>query len=150
MARSASSLVSPLSTPGASPWSAPRKAATPRSSLRLPQPGIAGAFKAAAALYPPCANEADARLAIPTLILVGDKDDVTPAADCAALAKRQAPGQAKLVVYPGARHGFDLPEFGAGRQVMGMTLAYDRNAAQRAWADCAGFSTRSLGDERGR
>jgi dienelactone hydrolase len=107
--------------------------------------GDGGAFKAAAALYPPCANEADARLAIPTLILVGDKDDVTPAADCAALAKRQAPGQAKLVVYPGARHGFDLPEFGAGRQVMGMTLAYDRNAAQRAWAVLRGFLNAQLG-----
>ena len=64
----------------------------------------APAFKAAAAFYPPCANEADAALAIPTLILVGAKDDVTPAADCAALAKRQAPGMVKLVVYPGAAH----------------------------------------------
>jgi dienelactone hydrolase len=99
----------------------------------------AGAFKSAAAFYPPCANEADATLAIPTLILVGARDDVTPAADCAALAKRQAPGMVKLVVYPGAAHAFDLPEFGAGRQVMGMTLAYDRNAAQRAWAELREF-----------
>ena len=96
-----------------------------------------GSFKAAAAFYPPCANEADATLSIPTLILVGAKDDVTPAADCAALAKRQGPGAVRLVVYPAARHGFDLPEFGAGRQVMGMTLAYDRNAAERAWRSCA-------------
>jgi dienelactone hydrolase len=99
----------------------------------------AGAFKAAAAFYPPCANEADATLAIPTLILVGAKDDVTPAADCAALAKRQAPGVVKLVVYPGAAHAFDLPEFGAGRQVMGMTLAYDRKAAERAWVELREF-----------
>jgi len=99
----------------------------------------AGAFKAAAAFYPPCANEADATLAIPTLILVGAKDDVTPAADCAKLANRQAPGKVKLVVYPGAAHAFDLPEFGAGRQVMGMTLAYDRSAAERAWAELRDF-----------
>ena len=105
----------------------------------------AGAFKAAAAFYPPCANEADATLAIPTLILVGAKDDVTPAADCAALAKRQAPGIVKLVVYPGAAHAFDLPEFGAGRQVMGMTLAYDRNAAERAWAEVRNFLHARLG-----
>jgi dienelactone hydrolase len=96
-------------------------------------------FKAAAALYPPCANEADAQLKIPTLILVGAKDDVTPAADCAALAKRQAPGTVKLIVYPGAAHAFDLPEFGAGRQVMGMTLAYARSAAERAWAELRNF-----------
>ena len=79
------------------------------------------------------------------MILVGDKDEVTPAADCAALAKRQAPGAVKLVVYPGAAHGFDLPEFGAGRQVMGMTLAYDRNAAQRAWAELRDFLKARLG-----
>jgi dienelactone hydrolase len=105
----------------------------------------AGAFKAAAAFYPPCANEADATLAIPTLILVGAKDDVTPAADCAALAKRQAPGVVKLVVYRGAAHAFDLPEFGSGRQVMGMTLAYDRSAAERAWAELRNFLRAQLG-----
>jgi dienelactone hydrolase len=99
----------------------------------------AGAFKAAAAFYPPCANEADATLAIPTLILVGAKDEVTPAADCAALAKRQAPGMVKLVVYPGAAHAFDLPEFGAGRQVTGMTFAYDRPAAEKSRAELRDF-----------
>ena len=107
--------------------------------------GGAGGFKAAAAFYPPCANEAEATLGIPTLILVGAKDEVTPAADCAELAKRQAPGEAKLVVYPGAAHAFDLPEFGAGRQVMGMTLAYDRNAAERAWAELRNFLQARLG-----
>lgn len=105
----------------------------------------AGAFKAAAAFYPPCANEADSTLAIPTLIAVGVKDEVTPAADCAALAKRQAPGMVKLVVYPGAAHAFDLPEFGAGRQVMGMTLAYDRDAAEKARAELHAFLARRLG-----
>ena len=102
-------------------------------------------FKAAAAFYPPCANEAGASLKIPTLILVGAKDDVTPAADCAALAKRQPPGKAKLIVYPAAAHAFDLPEFGPGRQVMGMTLAYDRDAAERAWAALRAFLAGSLG-----
>ena len=96
-------------------------------------------FKAAAAFYPPCANEADATFGIPTLILVGANDEVTPAADCARLAKRQAPGAVKLVVYPGAAHGFDNPEFGPGRQVMGMLLAYDRNAGPRSWAELRDF-----------
>ncbi len=96
-------------------------------------------FKAAAAFYPPCANEADATLGIPTLILVGANDEVTPAADCARLAKRQAPGAVKFVVYPGAAHGFDNPEFGPGRQVMGMLLAYDRNAGPRSWAELRDF-----------
>ena len=45
----------------------------------------------------------------------------------------------KFVIYPGAAHAFDLPEFGAGSQVMGMLLAYDRNAASRSWAELHKF-----------
>ena len=101
-------------------------------------------FEAAAAFYPPCANEADARLAIPTLILVGAADDVTPAADCERLAARQPGSMAKLVVYPGARHGFDNPEFGDGTRVLGMTLAYDRAAAEKSWAELRAFLARRL------
>jgi dienelactone hydrolase len=96
-------------------------------------------FKAAAAFYPPCANIAGFALAIPTLILVGAKDEVTPATDCVALAARQRPNTARLVVFPGAAHAFDLPEFGGGTNVMGMRLAYDRTAAQRSWAELRSF-----------
>jgi len=102
------------------------------------------AFKAAAAFYAPCANLNGAALDIPTLILIGAKDEVTPAADCAELVKRQAPGMAKLVVYPGAAHAFDLPEFGAGTRVMGMLLAYDRNAARRSWSELRRFLAAEL------
>ena len=108
------------------------------TALKIAAGGAAG-FKAAAAFYPPCANVAGATLDIPTLILVGANDEVTPAADCAGLVKRQAPGVVKFVVYPGAAHAFDLPEFGAGTKVMGMLLAYDRNAAQRSWVELRGF-----------
>jgi dienelactone hydrolase len=97
------------------------------------------AFKATAAFYPPCANEGDAKLEIPTLILIGAEDEVTPAADCARLAKRQTADAVKLVVYPGAGHGFDNPEFGAGSLVLGMRLAYNRKAAARSWAELREF-----------
>ena len=100
-------------------------------------------FRAAAAFYPPCANVGGARLTIPTLILVGARDDVTPAADCVRLMKEQAPGMAKLVVYPDAAHAFDLP--GSGTKIMGMTLAYDRNAASRSWAELRAFLAARLG-----
>jgi dienelactone hydrolase len=104
-----------------------------------PAGGEGSVFKAAAAFYPPCANVAGAALGIPTLILVGAKDEVTPAADCARLAKQQSPGMAKLVVYPGAAHAFDIPEFGAATKIMGMTLAYDPNAASRSWTELRSF-----------
>lgn len=121
------------------------------TALKIAAGGGAPGFRVAAAFYPPCANVGGARLKIPTLILVGARDDVTPAADCAGLVSRQAPGMAKLVVYPGAAHAFDLPEFGAGTKVMGMTLAYDRNAASRSWAELRAFLAGRLaraGDRR--
>ena len=97
------------------------------------------AFKAAAAFYPPCDNVANLRLEIPTLILVGAMDDVTPAADCERLAGRQPGAMVKLIVYPRARHGFDNPEFGDGARLLGMWLAYDREAAQRSRAELRDF-----------
>jgi dienelactone hydrolase len=108
------------------------------SALKIAAGGAAG-FRAAAAFYPPCANLAGAALGIPTLILVGANDEVTPAADCADLAKRQPPSMVKFVVYPGAAHAFDLPEFTTGTKVMGMPLAYDHNAATRSWTELRGF-----------
>jgi dienelactone hydrolase len=108
------------------------------TALKIATGGAAG-FKAAAAFYAPCANVAGATLDIPTLILAGAKDEVTPARDCVELAKRQQPDMVKLVVYPGAAHAFDLPEFRGARQVMGMSLAYDRDAAQRSWGELRSF-----------
>jgi dienelactone hydrolase len=89
-------------------------------------------FKAAAAFYPPCENEANARLRMPTLILVGGSDEVTPASDCARLEKAQAGDVAKLIVYPGAFHVFDMPEFAGGKRLFGMMLKYDREATAQS------------------
>jgi dienelactone hydrolase len=99
-------------------------------------------FKAVAALYPPCANHADARFGLPTLILIGEADKVTPAADCALLAKRQP--EVHLIVYPGAGHVFDDPKFAGGRQVLGMWLQYDRDAAARSQGDLRDFLATQL------
>jgi dienelactone hydrolase len=102
------------------------------------------AFKAAAAFYPPCANRSGARLRMPTLILIGAADAVTPAADCEQLAKQQT-ADVGVIVYPGADHGFDLPEFGDGRRVLGMWLRYDRDAADRSWIQLRRFLAKRLG-----
>jgi dienelactone hydrolase len=101
-------------------------------------------FKAAAAFYPPCENEANASLEIPTLILVGAMDDVTPAADCARLAARQPGTTVKLVVFSHTRHGFDNPEFADGKRLFGMWLAYDRDAAERSRAELRAFLAAQL------
>ena len=98
-------------------------------------------FKAAAAFYPPCANQGGARLALPTLVLVGDRDNVTPAADCARLARAQPHGisKLKLIVLAGADHVFDNPGFTGGARVYGMWLKFDGAAAEQAKAELHHF-----------
>ncbi len=123
------------------------------TALRIASSGAASSFaipdglkfKAAAAFYPPCSNQDGAQLKIPTLILVGAADAVTPAADCKLLAKGQ-PGGVRLVVYPQAGHCFDDPVFAGGRSVMGMALKYDPEAAKRSRRDLGVF----LADELAR
>lgn len=111
------------------------------ASDRSAAPGDAN-FKAAIALYPPCANRAGAALKIPTLILVGKQDQVTPAADCEQFAKAQP--NAKLVIYPGASHLFDDPSVAAGKRMFGMWLKYDASAAAKAKAEMREFLRANL------
>ena len=70
-------------------------------------------FKAAVAYYPPCSVATD-QLTIPTIILIGEPDDWSPAKDCERWMERRAGKGApvKLVIYPGAYHSFDLPNVG--------------------------------------
>jgi dienelactone hydrolase len=104
------------------------------------------AFKAAAAFYPPCENREDARLRLPTLILVGAADQVTPAGACRKLAAAQPGAKPAVVVYPGAGHCFDDPSFAGGKRVLGMWLAYDRAATGRAYDALHEFLAARLGE----
>jgi dienelactone hydrolase len=87
-------------------------------------------FRAAAAYYPPCANLEGARLEMPTLILVGAADEVTPAVDCRAFASGQP--RARLIVFPGAGHLFDDPTAAGGVRKFGMRFEYQAKAARAA------------------
>ncbi len=69
-------------------------------------------FAAAVALYPRCQIQARMyRPVAPLLILIGDKDDWTPAEPCRKLAEvaRGAGHPVTIKVYPGAHHSFDSP-----------------------------------------
>jgi dienelactone hydrolase len=103
-------------------------------------------FKAAAAFYPPCANQRGARLVLPTLVVVGDRDDVTPAADCARLADAQPRGisKLKLIILAGVGHAFDNPGFAGGARVYGMWLKYDGADAEQAKAELLRFLAMEL------
>jgi dienelactone hydrolase len=97
-------------------------------------------FKAVVAYYPLC-SDATEQLTRPTLILIGELDDWTPAADCERWMARRADKGApvKLVVYPGAYHGFDEPDFTPGQRMLGHWLKYDADATQRSVREMRDF-----------
>ena len=72
-------------------------------------------FRSAVAFYPSCRRLSAAAWSarIPTLILAGRADDWTPAVTCEQMvaAARGRTAQASIVVYPGAYHEFDRPDY---------------------------------------
>jgi len=70
-------------------------------------------FRSAVALYPGCRRLRDTAWSAraPTLILVGAKDDWTPANICEQMVSgaRGRSAQVAITVYPGAYHNFDHP-----------------------------------------
>lgn len=97
-------------------------------------------FKAAVAFYPRC-SVATRTLAIPTLILIGESDDWTPASNCQRwMAWRDGQGApVKLVVYPGAYHAFDFPSLHDGLSRFGHWLKYDPEAARSSTMELRDF-----------
>ena len=65
--------------------------------------------RAAVAFYPGCETERRRgyQPSAPLLMQVGAADDWTSAAPCEALARESAAPAPRIVVYPGAHHGFD-------------------------------------------
>lgn len=90
-------------------------------------------FKAAVAFYPIC-SAASQVLVIPTLIMIGELDDWTPAKNCEQwMSLRGEKGAlVKLVVYPGAYHAFDASTLKHGLHRFGHWLKYDTDAAERS------------------
>jgi dienelactone hydrolase len=97
-------------------------------------------FKAAVAFYPRC-SVASKQLAIPTLILIGELDDWTPAKNCEQwMGLRDGKGApVKLVVYPGAYHAFDFPGLRNGIYRLGHWLKYDADAARGSTTETHDF-----------
>jgi dienelactone hydrolase len=78
------------------------------------------------AYYPFCYDGVDP--SVPVLVLIGEKDDWTPAAKCQAVAGK---ANFEVVVYPGAYHVFNQPSE-KPRDFLGHHLVYDEQATQDA------------------
>src|SRR5205807_8890631 len=84
--------------------------------------------RTAVAFYPRCQRLAEVAWAarVPTLILIGDSDDMTPAVSCQQMVAgaRGRSARASIVVYPGAYHDFDRPNYPV-RVVTGLAFSAD-------------------------
>jgi dienelactone hydrolase len=100
-------------------------------------------FRAAIAYYPWC-KDRTGLTSVPTLILIGDKDDWTHASWCREMMIRRDGKETpvKLVVYPDATHAFNFP--GPPREYLGHHLEYDAEATADAWAQVRSFLHKSL------
>jgi dienelactone hydrolase len=84
--------------------------------------GVAGVV----AYYPFCYDGVDPT--VRTLVLIGEKDDWTPAAPCQAVTGK---ANLEVVVYPGATHVFNMPS-DKPLDVLRHHLVYDEKATQDA------------------
>jgi dienelactone hydrolase len=123
--------------------------ATEQGSIERSQPMH---FRAAVAYYPTCGGSSGI-MTVPTLILIGEHDDWTPADYCRKMAaqesdigKVRAKGVSQpinLIVYPGATHAFDLPM--SPMRYMGHLVTYNEAAAKDAGEHLRVFLREMLG-----
>lgn len=98
-------------------------------------------FRAAVAFYPRCLG-IKGNMTVPTLIMVGELDDWTPAKECRNLAEgrdddgiSRQPGLGhpiQLIVYPGVYHGFDVPQYRTPGQLLGHRLEFNEQARDQS------------------
>jgi dienelactone hydrolase len=100
-------------------------------------------FRAAVALYPNC-RVIHWRMTVPTLILIGELDNLTPAQPCQDLTQGYPNGSKdkniRLVVFPGAYHAFDNTSFPRRTAFLGQYwLEYNADATKRSVAEIREF-----------
>jgi dienelactone hydrolase len=85
------------------------------------------------AYYPYCYDKVE--FSTPTLVLIGDKDDWTPAKLCEATKGKP---NLEVVVFPGATHAFNVP-FEKPMDYLGHHFEHDEKATEEAQKDADAF-----------
>jgi dienelactone hydrolase len=111
-------------------------------------------FRAAIAFYPRCLGS-KGDMTVPTLILIGELDDWTPAQECRnmvdgrddwGISRQKSEGTpVRLVVYPGAYHAFDAVSLQAPIELLGHHLEFNKPAADQAIDAVREFLHENLG-----
>jgi dienelactone hydrolase len=117
----------------------------------------ASKFHAAIAFYPPC-RTFRGNMTVPTLILIGELDDWTPAEECRnmvegrddwGVSRQKGEGiPARLIVFPGAYHAFDSPALRTPIQYFGHHLEFNQEAADRAAEALRDFLAATIGGKQ--
>jgi dienelactone hydrolase len=115
---------------------------------------LADRFRAVVAFYPPCRFYAG-KMTVPTLILIGERDDWTPAQDCRDMVSgtgSSGPAEhgddahnVQLMIYPDAHHEFDEPELRSGNRLFGHWQEYNKSAADQSARDLHKFLDDQIG-----
>jgi dienelactone hydrolase len=113
-------------------------------------------FRAAIGFYPPCLG-LKGNMTVPTLILIGELDDWTPAQECRNLAEgRDDWGISRekdqgipieITVYPGAYHDFDVPHFRTPQKLLGHHLEFNEEARDRSVDAVRKFLYATIGEK---
>ena len=111
-------------------------------------------FHAAIAFYPPC-RHFKGRMTVPTLILIGERDDVTPAKECRRMVdgrdawgisrQRDQGAPIKLIVYPDAYHAFDAPNVTTPAALSAHHLEFNQTATDQSIVALREFLDATIG-----
>jgi dienelactone hydrolase len=114
-------------------------------------------FRAAAAFYPLC-ESVKGNMTVPTLILIGERDDLATAEACRKMAageddmgisrQKAAGAPVKLIVYPDAYFAFDLPVLKSPTWYRGHRLEVNKPAADQASEALREFLQANIGGRR--
>lgn len=110
-------------------------------------------FRAAAVFYPTC-GQFKGVMAVPTLILMGERDDGAAACrkmangeDDAGISRRKGEGAAvRLLAFPDAYRGFDIPALANPVQHLGHRLEFNEAATNQARNALREFLNSAIGE----
>jgi dienelactone hydrolase len=109
------------------------------AALRAMPPGPPMLVKAVM-YYPDCRGETPWSVAgVSALMLMGAIDDVARPALCEAVAKGAPPDALRTILYPDARHSFDVRSLPARAEYPFGTIGYNAEAAKASWATVLDF-----------
>jgi dienelactone hydrolase len=109
-------------------------------------------FHAAVAFYPPC-RKFNGDMTVPTLILIGERDDWTEACrnmvdgrDDWGLSRQKGKGApVRLIVHPGAYHAFDVPNLNTSTPLPGHHREFNQSATNQSIVAVREFLDATIG-----